>query len=257
MIKKVALLCLKFLTSYLFVSLVVVILLCLAIWFFGSRINLFGFRPFVSELSRLIAIVCIVAVWGINNLRLQRKAAREAARALEPDPEPEEPVVETDPRLEEIDASFDMAIDKLVENLPGGRRQAPYKLPWFLVLGKEGAGKTSFLASSSFRLPFAAQFGQEDRLNVGPTRLIDWWVGDKGLIIDMAGELTDHRKNSTWPDLAVWQRLLKNLLKVRRRRPLDGAILVLDAKQLITASNEDRVRQSSICLLYTSDAADD
>lgn len=246
MIKKIALLSLNFIKSYLFISLVVVIALSLAIWFLGPRLNLFGVRPLVSELSRLVAIVIVIALWGLNNLRLHRKVAREAAKALEPEAEPVKPVAEFDPRLDEIDASFDNAISKLVQNLPGGKRTAPYKLPWFLILGREEAGKTSFLASSNFRLPFAAQFGQEDRLNVRPTRLLDWWVGDKGLIIDMAGELTDHRGQSTWPDQAVWKRLLSNLLKFRRRRPLDGAILVLDVKHLITATNEDRVRQSSI-----------
>ena len=55
MIKKIALLSLNFLKSYLFISLFVVILLCLCLWFFGGRISPFGVRPLASEMSRLIA----------------------------------------------------------------------------------------------------------------------------------------------------------------------------------------------------------
>ena len=186
MIKKFALLALKFLRSYLFVSIVVVLMLSIAVWFFGPNIRIGSARPLAPEFNRLIAIAAILAIWALNNLRLQLKALREARQAAMPQEAPAEPVVEKDPRLEQLDQSFKGALQKLVDNLPGSRAKVPYKLPWYLILGRANAGKTSLLAASNFRLPFAAQFGQQDRLNVSPTPLLDWWVGDEGLVLDIA-----------------------------------------------------------------------
>jgi type VI secretion system protein ImpL len=64
---------LQFFTNKIVISIIGLIALSVVIWFVGPMIK-FGENnsaPLSSEVSRLIAIIILMLLWGLNNLRIQ------------------------------------------------------------------------------------------------------------------------------------------------------------------------------------------
>ncbi|MFN7662646.1 MAG: type VI secretion protein IcmF/TssM N-terminal domain-containing protein [Alphaproteobacteria bacterium] len=122
-----------------------------------------------------------------------------------------------------------------------GSSKILYKLPWFIMVGSEGSGKSSVLGNLTLSTPIPSpSFGKPDG-----HPLIQWWFYEKGIVIDIRGDVLS-------PNVATsssWSSLLRALKRYRPHRPLDGLILAapatyftgpnkLDTPQLITdASN--------------------
>src|SRR5690606_21026751 len=60
----------------------------------------------------------------------------------------------------------------------GGRRSL-YALPWYVVIGPPGSGKSTLIRNSGLEFPLAGQFGKEALRGVGGTRNCDWWLDRK------------------------------------------------------------------------------
>ena len=67
---------------------------------------------------------------------------------------------------------------------------ALYDLPWYLIIGPPGAGKTTALVNSGLRFPLAVSGGPQAVAGIGGTRYCEWWFTDQALLIDTAGRYT-------------------------------------------------------------------
>ncbi len=108
-----------------------------------------------------------------------------------------------------------------------------YVLPWYLVIGESGSGKTTSLASARLASPFA-DANRDSGLS--GTRNCDWWFFEEAIVLDTAGRYSvpiDGEK-----DRDEWQKLLALLVKYRRREPLNGLILAVAADRLLTGERE-------------------
>jgi len=111
-----------------------------------------------------------------------------------------------------------------------------YVLPWFLMLGESGSGKSSLLSQSGLT---SALRPSDRRKKVEPTGTLDWWFLERGVILDPAGRMSEGSRDTG----AEWRRLLYWMLRSRRREPLNGVVLVIDAKRLISDSDERLAEQ--------------
>ena len=68
--------------------------------------------------------------------------------------------------------------------------RALYDLPWYLIIGPPGAGKTTALVNSGLKFPLAADNAAMAVQGVGGTRYCDWWFTDEAVLIDTAGRYT-------------------------------------------------------------------
>ncbi|MDR1310360.1 MAG: hypothetical protein LBK01_00560 [Burkholderiaceae bacterium] len=109
-------------------------------------------------------------------------------------------------------------------------RNPVYALPWFMVIGEPGAGKSTAIACAR-ALAYASEAGP---LAYAPnTQNCDWWFFEKAVILDTAGryvapaEKEDNRRE--------WRELLSLVSRQRRREPLNGIILVIPATRLMSA----------------------
>ena len=108
-----------------------------------------------------------------------------------------------------------------------------YVLPWYLLVGKSGAGKSTAIKSA--RLP--SPFGDVNRISgIEGTRNCDWWFFDKSVVIDIAGRYSIHRNEEL--DKKEWQAFLHHLVRYRKKEPINGIIVTAEADKLSQSDAE-------------------
>jgi type VI secretion system protein ImpL len=135
---------------------------------------------------------------------------------------------------------FEEAIDALKKSKKKGAANL-YELPWYVIIGPPGAGKTTVLVNSGLNFPLAQKFGKDALRGVGGTRHCDWWFTDKAILLDTAGRYTTQDSNAR-ADAAGWVAFLQLLRKFRSRQPINGVIVAMSASDLLTASEQERER---------------
>lgn len=244
-----------FFKNRIVISLIGLMLFSLLIWFVGPVIK-FGeenVAPLASHVSRLIAILIVVILWGLNNLRVQLQNNKRDQSLLDGLQEkPSEVIIDhtseqTTQELDQINQTFAQALATLkkIKFSGGGRRKALYELPWYIIIGPPGAGKTTALVNSSLEFPLADQFGKAALQGVGGTRHCDWWFTNEAVLIDTAGRYTTQDSHKV-ADSSVWEGFLELLKKKRRRRPINGAIIAISLQDLLTQSEVERAEQAKV-----------
>ena len=118
-------------------------------------------------------------------------------------------------------------------------------MPWYIIIGPPGSGKTTALVNSSLDFPLAEQFGKGALQGVGGTRNCDWWFTNDAVLIDTAGRYTTQDSHKV-VDSSAWESFLKLLKKHRRRRPINGAIVSISIQDLLLQTEEERVQHAKI-----------
>jgi type VI secretion system protein ImpL len=107
-------------------------------------------------------------------------------------------------------------------------RDARYEVPWILVAGEPGSGKTAALEGCGLDRPFDPQApGNEPASTRDPLR---WEFFDEGLALDLKGDFFLRADGSTYED--GWAHFLRLLAQHRGQRPIDGLVLTLPASVL-------------------------
>ncbi len=203
-----------------------------------------------------VGICIVLAVLFILSVLHSARKPPAPAQPLSPPPVPE-PSEPSSPepsarklskaRMERV---FARAVKSLKQNLSG---RDIYQIPWFLMLGESGSGKTELMERIRLsplidrRLAEAGgKAGEECR----------WWPFEQGVIIEPAGAiLTEEepeprgfrgiwvrlRRRFRYQDLSggrLWRHFLGLLLKYRPDRPIDGVILTVSCDELVYFSSE-------------------
>lgn len=115
-------------------------------------------------------------------------------------------------------------------------RRYLWQLPWYMVIGPAGSGKTALLRegfpSDIIYTPDAVR-GTEQRLYITPH------VGQQAIIFDADGILCEPAETDVLPH-RLWEHWLDWLVQKRARQPLNGLILTLDLPDLLTADKRRR-----------------
>src|SRR5678816_334852 len=188
------------------------------IWFAGPYFAFADFRPLESETARLLAIALVVACWLFFRLMKRLRAYRASDRLLtavvaQPQPEKARPPAE----VAKLRERFEEAIAGLKQQRRGGH--SLYDLPWYVIIGAPGSGKTTALLNSGLKFPSDQRLGKV--AGVGGTRNCDWWFTDEAIFLDTAGRYTTQDSDAA-SDSAGWAEFLALLLKYRKRRPVNG-----------------------------------
>lgn len=212
------------------------VVVALAIWFIGPYLALGALRPFDPVLNRIIAIAVVSAIWLLLWLLRWNRARRASARL-------ESAIsgaatVDDDEAAERLRLRFAEAIQFLRQSR---KNQNLYELPWYVIVGPPGSGKTTALLHSGLNFPLDERFGKDALRGVGGTRNCDWWFTDEAVLLDTAGRYftQDSQADS---DAGEWRDFLDLLMRYRKRRPINGVLVTLSAEDLLTQSAEARER---------------
>jgi len=245
---------LSFFKNRIVISIIGLVVISLLIWFIGPEIK-FGadnVSPLGGEVARLVTIMVIIVIWGLNNLRiaLQDKKNNEGLVADLQQSQSDSKNIVTEQTSEEIHViserfSQALATLKKLKFKGGGVRKALYELPWYIIIGPPGSGKTTALVHSSLEFPLAEKFGKEALHGVGGTRNCDWWFTNEAVLIDTAGRYTTQDSHKVI-DSTSWDGFLGMLRKYRRRRPINGAIVAISLQDLLMQTEEERITHARI-----------
>ncbi len=216
------------------------LLIAVVIWVAGPYVVIGGWRPLETDASRLTAIVGIVVCW-LAWVLFARWRARRASGQLAAAVVQQSPLAEPAPAADvvKLRESFEHAAETLRKR---GRGATLYDLPWYVFIGAPGSGKTTALLHSGLDF-FLEQGGGQARLRgVGGTRNCDWWFTDEAVFLDTAGRFTTQDSDAA-SDSAGWKEFLALLTTYRKRRPINGVILTISAKDLLTQGDAAREQQ--------------
>ncbi|WP_342654188.1 type VI secretion system membrane subunit TssM [Pseudomonas sp. F3-2] len=217
--------------------------LSLIIWFVGPSLDLL-----IPEARRWALIFMLFAAgigWRVYRvIQARRKAARvmESLAAQTPlDPAS----IATAEELATLRQRMDDALKLLKKaRLGGDERRNLYELPWYVIIGPPGSGKTTALVNSGLHFPLAAHMGEQAIRGVGGTRHCDWWFTDQAVLLDTAGRYTTQDSHAQ-VDKAAWLGFLDLLKKQRARRPIDGVFVAISLGDLLSGSDAERAAHAA------------
>ena len=163
----------------------------------------------------LLVILPVVTLLAIRYWRRKKKFHFETVNE-------EEEIARQDAqqRKQKLNGDWQQLWSKLEQRIQGN----PYAVPWLMMLGTDGSGKTGWLIDAGF-----------ERINGSASNQragIVFWLGESAVVVELAGHYYTREKELLAEDL--WQYLLTLLRKKRPRRPLTGILAALSTNQLVT-----------------------
>ncbi len=133
----------------------------------------------------------------------------------------------------ELQDRWKEAVETLKQSHLKKRGNPLYVLPWYLVIGESGSGKTTAIQSARLDSPFAEVTRTS---GISGTKNCDWWFFEQAIILDTAGRWSmpvDEKR-----DKDEWQKFLMLLAKYRQREPINGLIVSVGAEKILQATPE-------------------
>ena len=235
-----------FLTARWFLSLLGTLALAALVWFVGPLFGFAGTEPLAPEARRwwvIGTLFVLWALWQIGAAILVRVRNRRLVEQLAagPAPAPDPANLASAEELNTLQERFNEALTLLkgTEGRKGLGGHWVYQLPWYLLIGPPGCGKTTALVNSGLKFPLAERLGQGPIGGVGGTRNCDWWFTDQAVLLDTAGRYTT-QDSYAQVDSAAWAGFLALLKKHRPRRPINGVLLGISLADLMQWTPAER-----------------
>ncbi len=205
------------------------------VWYIGPLIAISNQMILASPVKRLYVILILFLFWVLKFLLSSNPATDKKSQPLHPD------IVKKITRLR---GRFKGAIDFLKKTsiTNQGKRIHLAKLPWYLLIGPQNAGKTTLLAQSTVNFILEKQF-KDTPAKIPPSDHCNWWATREAVFVDTPGHyftLSDKAKINTH----LWDTLL-NLIKTSRTRiQLKGVVIAFNLPQVMNSTSD--VKQKMI-----------
>ncbi len=225
------------------ISLLGIIALSLLIWYVGPLFAFADYVPLESEFVRWIVIAIVIVIWVarlvFNKIKsvLGDRHLTEGISQSVADNEPDYGAEE----VAQLKKRFEEAIAILTQSRRGAGRKIEnlYDLPWYVIIGPPGSGKTTALANSGLEFPLADRLGSPAIHGLGGTRNCDWWFSDTAVLLDTAGRYVTQDSQAE-VDSTAWTGFLDLLKKYRPRRPINGVLVALSISDLMVRNEYER-----------------
>lgn len=229
---------------------------CILIWYASPLLQFGASRPFETELSRSITIgvlVLVYLVWAVYRiLQILRRNPEKLDKVLNFKKKSTENK-ETEEAIKEVTGIANRAVSQLrkmrttakgLARVFEGKRYL-YELPWYMVVGNPGAGKTTALVNSGLKFPLAEQMGGSVlRGQNGGTANCYWWLTNEAVLIDTAGRYANHADGGSGlaQNDAEWKGFLKVVRSQRPRAPINGVLAMVNVADLLNNPASERTQ---------------
>jgi hypothetical protein len=169
----------------------------------------------VAVLALLIFLIAIVFKRG------RRKRANRMAAELADDSQAGPQSIDVSAAIKANNEKFFGAVRDMRKNVG----ISVYDLPWYIVIGDSGCGKTKLVNEGG--LTFST--GKPEGYQLG-TLNYNWWFTEDAIFVDMAGRLCNPQDDG---DRREWSAFLDAIGKGRRGFPINGALVCVSADHLL------------------------
>lgn len=212
---------------------------CAIVWVLGPIAPLpekFSLQP---QMVRFEVMGGLFALWLVSLVIIKIAARRKNDRMLGEMSSGQGQDIDAETRA--INERFKEALGVLKSTGKGKRSKAfIYDIPWYIIIGPPGSGKTTALLNSGLSFPLQEKFGAEALRGVGGTRDCDWWFTNEAILIDTAGRFTSQDSHKK-VDEAGWDKFIQLLKKYRPERPINGAMVTMSLSDLMGQTSEERL----------------
>ncbi len=213
---------------------IIAFILVLLAWVAWFAIGVFEW-VWAPALFTVLVVGVLLSIIVVRRLRA-RRAARELEKALAAQAAEQARTARPDMQAEilQMQQEFQRAIAALKSSrLARGGENALYALPWNLIIGPPGSGKSTALRNSGLQFPYMSTSGGGVR-GVGGTRNCDWWLTNEAVLLDTAGRWAIEEE-----DRDEWISFLDLVKRFRPEKPLNGIIAAIGLEQLGSAHEEE------------------
>lgn len=191
--------------------------------------------PWWVGVAMLVGILGIwVGILFVKRSFLRRREKEFVRRVIAQD----QAAIQTAPlherqQLMELQEDWKKAVEQLLGSNLRKKGNPLYVLPWYVVIGESGAGKSSAIRNAGMNPALS-----ENRRAAGitATRNCDWWFFENAIVLDTAGRYTIAIDQG--PDQEEWQKFLVLLARYRRREPVNGVVVVVSAEKLLAGDSK-------------------
>lgn len=209
----------KILAFLILVAILFLIPIAVAVFFGASALT--GFLISSSILSVFLLI------WLFRSIRLRWREKKFIDGILET--KPQKASAPDKEAAKELSKRWKQAVKMLKKSNLKNYGNPLYVLPWYMLIGESGSGKTTAITncglSSKFESPSKTS-------GVSGTKNCDWWFFEEAIIIDTAGRYAIHQDEVA--DSDEWRLFLSQLAKYRKKEPLNGLLVTISADKLLT-----------------------
>ncbi|MCX4243010.1 type VI secretion system membrane subunit TssM [Paraliomyxa miuraensis] len=214
------------------------VLLIAAVW---TTVLLLKLPLWIAVVSTIVILAVLLTVVIYRVIKAKR-AAKEIEKALQAQADQHargaRPDLQHD--IEAMKGEFMRAVAALKTSKLGGKRpaEALYALPWYMIIGPPGSGKSTALRNSGLRFPYLSKSGGGVQ-GVGGTRNCQWWMTNDAVILDTAGRYTTEES-----DHDEWMAFLEMLKRNRAKAPVNGVLAAIAITDLLDVHAEQIVAQA-------------
>ncbi len=137
-------------------------------------------------------------------------------------------------KLDAMKRSFEVGMDKFAT-----AGKDVYSMPWYVVVGEPGAGKTEAIRHCNVGFPPGLQ---DEMQGVGGTINMNWWFTNRAVLLDTAGRLMFDEVQPG--ETHEWPEFLKLLKRNRPNCPINGLLLVIPCDSLVKDTESEIKRKA-------------
>jgi len=207
-----------------------------ALWFMGPAIEYNGQYYLADEQIRYMVLGGLGGLWLLSSVWTWFRVRQTNAKMLQDLADDASEQIDEEAKV--IGERFEKALDVLKTSVDG--KAFVHQLPWYIIIGPPGSGKTTALVNSGLHFPMKDHLGSEVIQGIGGTRNCDWWFTTDAVLIDTAGRYTTQDSHEE-VDKAAWQNFMGLLKRFRPERPINGVVIAVSLADLMEQSEAERV----------------
>jgi hypothetical protein len=192
------------------------------VWFIQRY--LFPRTPLWLVIIGMAAVIAVIGLIGYLIPKLFGRSAKQRAKKMEA---ALASGAEAGPVSMDLRAAVKSNNEKFFTAIRDMRKLgiSVYDLPWYIVIGDSGCGKTKLINEGG--LTFST--GKPEGYQLG-TLNYNWWFTEDAIFVDMAGRLCNPQDDA---DYREWESFLRTVGTGRKGYPINGALLCVSAEHLL------------------------